>query len=96
MPSESNLSAKCKLHIKQLQSQGVPIWGVKIHGGPHQQAGLPDWHITYFGKSYWVELKAKGKKPSPLQEATMKRIREAGGIATWLDSIDKFKEMFRA
>ena len=48
------------------------------------------------GRFVGVEYKAKGKVPTPRQQATMSEIRKAGGIAIWGDSapmiIEKLKE----
>ncbi len=65
------------------------IWVTKVHGGPYQQAGLPDLRIIYRGRSIDVEVKDKGKKPTRLQMATMRKIAAAGGLVNWFDDSDK-------
>jgi hypothetical protein len=54
---------------------------VKIHGGPYQEAGLPDLLILHGPFAVWAELKMPGKKPHILQWAQIQSIRRAGGIA---------------
>lgn len=56
------------------------LWYVKLHGGPMQQAGLPDLCLVVNGMSVWIEVKAPGGTVSPLQERTMGQIRDAGGL----------------
>ncbi len=42
-----------------------------------------------------VEAKASGKTPTPLQEAWLGSIREAGGVAFWCDSVAACIERLR-
>lgn len=53
----------------------------KIWGGGMQSAGIPDILVCYRGIFIGLELKVKNNKPSPLQEAKVKLIRDSGGIA---------------
>ena len=93
MNSEAKLKDQCFKLVKQLQAKGEPIWAVKIHGGPHQQAGLPDVHVTYRGRSLWIELKAPGKSPTPLQLSTLNKIQKAGAIAGWVTTVQEFEDL---
>jgi len=57
-------------------------------------AGVPD-RICVFpgGEVVFVELKAPGKTPNPMQERRIKALRACGATAGWLDSkgaVDKF------
>lgn len=45
-------------------------------------SGVPDWILVNNGKVIFLELKATGKKPSPLQEREINRINNHGGFAT--------------
>ncbi len=69
------------------------LWFVKIAGGPRQRRGLPDLHITWLGRSIWIELKAPGEDATPLQESTLRKIRAAGGMAEVVRSADELKEL---
>ena len=37
-----------------------------------------------------IEAKAPGKRPTARQEACMREIEEAGGVAIWCDSVDSY------
>jgi hypothetical protein len=43
---------------------------------------------TYDKGGLWIELKEKGKKPTPLQTRFLKLMREVGYEADWRDSVD--------
>lgn len=60
----------------------------KAHGGRYQAAGLPDLIGCICGLYVGIEVKMPGKKPTKLQAETLKRIRKAGGIATWVTSVE--------
>ena len=78
---EGKLTAAVQRRLNQLKAQGVPIWWLKLHGGPMQRRGVPDLLILVAGRALFVELKAPGKRPSPLQQARMNEIEAAKGMA---------------
>jgi|SRR6185369_2299558 len=43
------------------------------------------------GRFIGIETKAPGKKPTPLQEVTLTKIADAGGITLVIDSVDMAK-----
>jgi hypothetical protein len=47
------------------------------------------------GKFVAIEYKREGAVPTPRQQAIMKEIHRAGGIAIWGDSADMIKEKLR-
>lgn len=47
--------------------------------GGYGSSGVPDIVCCYNGVFIGIECKAKGNKPTPLQEAQMQKIRQAGG-----------------
>lgn len=56
-------------------------------------AGIPDRIVLYRGQSYFVELKAPGKLPRPLQLAVHRELRNYGYDTLIIDSkegVDKF------
>lgn len=59
-------------------------------------AGVPDRIVIYPGnRIYFVELKASGQKPRPLQIKQMDDLRKLGCLTCWLDSkegVDSFIE----
>ena len=54
-------------------------WIFKVHGGPFQDAGIPDLHLEKYGHALWFEVKQPGKKPTVIQRAKMKEIHKEGG-----------------
>lgn len=43
--------------------------------------------LTPVGRFLAVETKAPGKKPTPTQAAFLNQVREAGGVAVWIDDL---------
>lgn len=66
-------------------------WWVKYHPGPrYGQPGVPDIIGCYQGIFVAMEVKRPGEKPTPLQAATIKDIRQLGkGIAVVVTSVDE-------
>ena len=55
-------------------------------------AGFPDLMIARDGRVLFIELKQKGKKPTPLQAAYHEKMRKQGGlIVEVIDDFEKFK-----
>ena len=54
-----------------------------------QLAGASDLLFWRGGKSYALELKSPGKRPTELQDEFMDRFRDAGGYAFWVDGLDE-------
>lgn len=73
--------------IARLKDRGYFV--VKLHGGPTQQAGLPDILCVRQGLAYFLEVKQPGEKPTKLQEHTMAKIQAAGGRAKVVTSVDE-------
>jgi len=83
---ESTVEAKLALEVKKISG-----WCIKmptIHN-----AGLPDrLCLLPGGRLIFVELKATGKKPSPLQEAIHRKLRGIGFTVLIIDSTEGVKE----
>lgn len=56
-------------------------WAVKYHGGPYATNGVPDILGCYRGVFFALEVKAGENKATQLQEAMIKQIHAAGGLA---------------
>jgi hypothetical protein len=56
--------------------------------------GTPDRFFIVAGKIYFVEVKQKGKKPTPDQLERHKQLRVAGSVIIVADSIDSFITQF--
>lgn len=56
------------------------------------KAGLPDWFFSHphIHPGVYVEMKATGKKPEPLQLATLEQLRRDGYHAVWFSEFDDF------
>ncbi len=73
--------------LKAIRGEGG--WWFKTHGSPYQMAGLPDILGCHKGRFIAFEVKVPGKEldTSPRQEWTIKRIRDAGGVAAVVSSV---------
>lgn len=76
--------------MKKIRSRGG--YAVKIHGGPCQQAGLPDICIVWHGLSLWVETKCYGNTTTPIQDLVHSKIRAAGGHVLVAYSVKEVEE----
>lgn len=65
----------------------------KEHGGIYGTAGIPDIICCYRGKFVAIEVKTLTGKLSKLQEITIKRINEAGGMAIKVTSLQEVKNV---
>ncbi len=61
----------------------------KEHGGMYGTAGIPDIIACIDGRFYGFEVKTEVGKPTALQEATIRKIRSAGGTAVVVHSTDE-------
>jgi len=87
---EGRITKKIYDYLKKRETAGEPIFFFKVHGSCFQKAGVPDWHVLLAGRAFYVEIKAPGKKPTRLQEYTMKKIQHAGGVVGVADSLEIF------
>lgn len=64
-----------------------------FHGAPGTAftSGLLDIEGCFYGTYFAIELKHGDEKPTALQEDTINRIREAGGIALWVNDREDWK-----
>jgi len=60
----------------------------KTHGNQFS-AGIPDIIACVHGQFVAFEVKRPGGKTTKLQEATLRRISEAGGVAAVVHSVDE-------
>jgi hypothetical protein len=68
--------------------QQPDVWWIKTHGAPYGRAGVPDLLVCVGGKFAALELKAKGKLATRLQELEIARIAAAGGVGHVVHSMD--------
>jgi hypothetical protein len=69
-------AALTKQVVRELKRR--KLWHCKLHGGPMQRAGLPDFLVVIDGRAIFLELKGDGGQVTPLQSVTMQRLETAG------------------
>lgn len=90
MAAEALLTQAILKRLRTLRAHGSPVWWIKLHGNQYQKAGVPDLLIVYAGRAIFVECKAPGKKPTPLQTRRMTEVAAAGGTVTVITSLAQF------
>ncbi|MCM1439356.1 MAG: VRR-NUC domain-containing protein [Roseburia sp.] len=60
----------------------------KEHGGMYGTAGIPDIIACIGGRFFGFEVKTENGKPTGLQEATIRKIIKAGGLAAIVRSVE--------
>ena len=63
----------------------------KEHGGMYGTAGITDIICCISGDFFAFEVKAESGKTTKLQDATIRKIQDAGGIAVVVRSVDDVK-----
>lgn len=98
----STETALVQSFLKKLKVRGAFVH--KTHGDPRTRKGLPDIEGCYRGYFLGIEVKLPGKEGNltDLQAATLRKIREAGGVGIqasywhqiekWLTAIDRKKD----
>jgi Holliday junction resolvase len=86
MPSKPETRLQKKI-ADRLRDRGA--WVGKIHGNIYS-AGIPDLLGCYRGRFFALEVKTPENKKgaTELQEAQLRRIREAGGLGYVIRSVD--------
>jgi hypothetical protein len=84
---ESAITEKIKAYLKGLDG----CFYFKEHGGGFGTSGLPDLIVCYNGRFIGLEVKTEKGKTTVLQEATLRRIRKAGGIAEVVRLVEDVK-----
>lgn len=55
------------------------------------QAGVPDRLFVYGGNVLFLEIKRSGKTPTKLQEFHLRKLKQAGVLADWVDNLEDAK-----
>ena len=84
---ESDIVKAIMRYLKSLPN----CFAWKDHGGMYGTAGIPDIIACIDGKFYGFEVKTNVGKPTKLQEAIIRKINRAGGIAVIVRSVDDVK-----
>ena len=91
MTPEGRLTRQIGSYLKSRKNAGEPISFVKLHGGPMQLAGLPDWLVILRGRPILIEVKAPDGVVSKLQEVRMNELRKAGAVVAVARTLDEAK-----
>ena len=84
-PLESKVTKAIMVYLKSRD-----IWCFKVAGGPMQQRGVPDIVCCVNGAFVALEVKRPGLgRLTDLQALTIERIREAGGVAEVVTSVEE-------
>ena len=87
-PLEKNIT---KSILKELKAHGW--WAVKIHGGPFQNAGLPDILALKDGLLLAIEVKRPGGKATPLQEHVLGELALHGATVRLATCVEDIREI---
>lgn len=79
MSVEKNLETQLREKVKKLGGLALKISSPYFTGLPDRQVILPN------GRSYWVELKSAGKKPTSRQAEVHKQLEDLG-FEVWVIS----------
>lgn len=91
MTPEKKVLKSLTSFLEKLKKEGHPVWWVKNHGSIYAKAGVPDLHITYFGRSVWIEVKSATGKTTEIQEHILTQIARAGGTVGIVRSVDELQ-----
>lgn len=84
--SEAIITKATRDLLNQYKSNKLPIYFNKI--SDRFTSGIPDWQGTFFGISFYIELKDKGEQVRPLQEWHLNEARKAGAEVLATDNFD--------
>lgn len=84
--SEALITKKTKKLLDTYELSGEPIYYNKI--SDRFTSGIPDIQGTFFGVSFYIELKDKDKEARKLQDWHLKRARNAGAEVISTDDYD--------
>jgi len=84
---ESKIENRLTKEIKKIGGIALKFTSPGVAGVPDRIVLLPH------GKIIFVELKAPGEKPSPIQEYRAKEYRALGFDVRCIDSVKKIKEL---
>ncbi len=87
--NEHVIEAKLK---KAVEASGGLCWKLVCPG----TSGVPDRICLMNSQAVFVELKAPGQKPRPIQLRRMNQLRQQGFTALVVDSVDGIREVLDA
>ena len=79
-----------KLVKDKLKGRAVKFWPITERGYPDRLVLLPG------GRAKWVEVKTKGKDPTPIQKLRHKELRELGFEVWLVDTEERLQEFLKS
>ena len=92
--NEHELKARVHEFLSGLRKSGRPVWFLKVHGGPMQRVGVPDYLLIVNGKAAALELKhpqERNPTPTVAQDRELFWIRHAGGNTLLSNNLEQTK-----
>lgn len=87
--TEKQIELKLVKEVTALNGWCPKLFSPGTSGMPDRIVLLPN------GRAFFVELKAPGKKPRPLQERVHEKLRELGFDVYVIDSFEKINEVLK-
>ena len=84
--SESKITKKTKDLLDRYDADGKPIYYNKI--SDRFTSGIPDFQGTFYGVSFYIELKDEGEEARKLQDWHLRKAHKAGAEVLSTDSFD--------
>jgi len=91
MTPEGRLTGSVIERLRRYKRSGLAIWWLKLAGSPLQRRGMPDLLVVLDGFALFVELKAPGGEPTPLQQHRIKELEEAHAACCVCRSVEEFE-----
>lgn len=86
--AEKAIVKKVIARIKELGG-----YAVKKYAGGYARPGEPDVDGCLEGRALKIEVKVPGRKPTKLQEVTLRKWANAGAVACWVTSVEELDEV---
>lgn len=86
---EAVIEKRLKKEIEKIGGKALKFVSPGVTGVPDRIVLLP------LGKIIFIELKAPGEKPSPIQEYRAKEYRRLGFRVECIDSVEKIMELIK-
>jgi hypothetical protein len=87
--SEAKITKDTKSLLDKYESDGEPIYYNKI--SDRFTSGIPDIQGTFYGISFYIELKDAGKKARKLQEWHLKKAKKSRAEVLSTDNFEDVK-----
>lgn len=85
--SEQHLQSRILKHLNEIKG----CKAIKVPQDGYGEKGTPDILGCYLGQMFAIEVKAKGKKPTKIQELRLSEWGSAGALAVTIKEGDEFR-----